>query len=46
MSRSIQRPLIGTPAPPIALTDAHGNLWSLAEQSGKQVVVIFHRHIH
>ncbi len=46
MSRLIQRPLVGTPAPPIELADAHGNRWSLAEQRGKQVMVIFHRHIH
>lgn len=37
---------IGQPAPPAMLTDRSGSPWLLADQRGKTVVLIFHRHIH
>ena len=40
------RPLHGSIAPDLVLQDAQGDLWRLADQRGKHVVLIFHRHIH
>ena len=42
----LARPEIGLPAPPVALDDADGRPWRLADHLGSHVVLIFHRHIH
>jgi peroxiredoxin len=38
--------MIGQPAPTIELADRNGSPWMLANQRGKTIVLIFHRHIH
>lgn len=37
---------VGQPAPTIELADRNGSPWMLANQRGKTIVLIFHRHIH
>ena len=40
------RPQLGHPAPDFELADSAGGVWSLREQRGRPVILIFHRHIH
>ncbi|MEM9516191.1 MAG: hypothetical protein AAGA42_15180 [Actinomycetota bacterium] len=40
------RPVLGDPAPPIALPTLDGPVWRSEQHRGSLVVVIFHRHIH
>lgn len=42
----MRRPVIGEPAPDIELVDETGMPWRLADQRGRPVVLVFHRHIH
>lgn len=37
---------VGQPAPAIELIDRNRSPWRLANQRGKTIVLIFHRHIH
>ena len=41
-----RRPIVGEPAPLVEFTDSKGQAWRLADQRGRSVVLIFHRHIH
>jgi len=38
-------PSAGDPAPSVDLPDQDGRRWRLADQAGRPVVLIFHRHL-
>ncbi|MGI9597469.1 MAG: hypothetical protein ACR2QK_14995 [Acidimicrobiales bacterium] len=43
---TVARPSLGRPAPDITLRDPGGEGWRLGDQLGRNVILIFHRHIH
>jgi len=42
----MSRPVVGEPAPSVSLIDSAGTPWRLVDQHGRNIVLIFHRHIH
>jgi len=46
VTATLPRPALGELAPTILLWDASGQPWHLEDQGGRNIVLIFHRHIH